>query len=133
MDSTYWSFIAEVKTAVNKLIETKRNDGVIGKSLSASITLYCEQGLFEQLERLQDELRFVLITSSAVVTQETPPDHAEATDVEGLFVVVEANKNKKCARCWHQRSDVGQYPQHPELCGRCIENVDGDGEIRYFA
>jgi isoleucyl-tRNA synthetase len=133
MDAAYWSFIAEVKTAVNKVIEAKRNDGVVGKSLTASVTLYCDGSLFDQLELLQDELRFVLISSSAIVSKETVPAEAEVTDIEGLSVLVEANTDPKCARCWHQRPDVGSYANHEELCGRCVENVDGSGEVRCFA
>ena len=133
MDNVYWQFIAEVKNAVNKLLEAKRNDGVVGKALSASVTLYCSGELFEQLSRLQDELRFVLITSTAVVSQEVAPASAEPTEIEGLSVLVEANVDPKCTRCWHQRPDVGAHAAHPELCGRCVENIDGAGEVRHFA
>ncbi len=133
MGAPYWEFIAQVKTAVNKVIEAKRNEGVIGKSLTASVTLYGDQQFCEQVGRLQDELRFVLITSAASVSAETAPDAAEATDVEGLSVLVEANKNPKCVRCWHLCADVGHYPAHPQLCGRCVANVDGEGEVRRFA
>ena len=40
---------------------------------------------------------------------------------------------EKCVRCWHQRDDVGDNSDHPELCGRCVENVAGDGEARLYA
>ena len=133
MNAEYWAVIAQVKDAVNKVIESKRNDGVISKSLTASVTLYCNGELLEQLSRLQDELRFVLITSSATVSGAPVSELAEATDVEGLSVLVEANADEKCVRCWHQRPDVGQHAQHPELCGRCVDNIDGEGEVRYFA
>jgi isoleucyl-tRNA synthetase len=133
MDADYWAMIAQVKDAVNKVIESKRNDGLIGKSLTASVTLYCNGELFEQLSRLQDELRFVLITSSALVSDTGVSESAEATDVAGLSVLVEANTDEKCVRCWHQRPDVGQLTQHPELCGRCVDNIDGEGEVRHFA
>jgi isoleucyl-tRNA synthetase len=36
-------------------------------------------------------------------------------------------------RCWHHREDVGADPAHPELCGRCVENVAGTGEVRRYA
>jgi isoleucyl-tRNA synthetase len=39
----------------------------------------------------------------------------------------------KCVRCWHYREDVGANADHPELCGRCVDNVAGDGEQRRFA
>ncbi len=133
MDEHYWSMVAKVKDAVNKVLESKRNEGLIGKSLSASVVLYCDAELAQQLMRLKDELRFVLITSSAIVSGASASDTAEATSVEGLFVEVMANPDPKCARCWHQRPDVGSFEQHPELCGRCVDNVDGDGEPRNFA
>ncbi len=133
LDAAYWELIANVKTAVNKTLETKRAEGVVGKALSASVTLYCDGTLAEQLNRLGNELRFVLITSEVVVVSGAAPSDAVATDVEGLFVSVSANTDPKCVRCWHQRPEVGDIESHPELCGRCVENVDGDGEPRYFA
>ena len=133
LDASYWELIAKVKNAVNKVIEAQRNEGVVGKSLSASVTLYCNDALKTQLDKLADELRFVLITSNAVVEAGDAPDDAIATDLEGLSVVVAANADEKCARCWHQRPDVGSDEKHPELCGRCIENIEGDGEVRHFA
>jgi len=38
----------------------------------------------------------------------------------------------KCIRCWHLRDDVGVDPEHPEICGRCVENVAGSGEVRQW-
>ena len=133
LDADYWELTAKVKNAVNKVMEAQRSEGVIGKSLSASVTLYCSDALKAQLDKLEDELRFVLITSEARVEGGFVPEGAIATEVEGLSVLVAANSDTKCARCWHQRPDVGSDAKHPELCGRCIENVDGEGELRHFA
>jgi isoleucyl-tRNA synthetase len=133
MDMQYWALIAEVKTAVNKVLETKRNEGVIGKALSASVTLYCKGDLYHLLQLLQDELRFVLITSLAQLDSGVVAEGAVITEVEGLSVLVSANPDNKCVRCWHQRPEVGTLVKHPELCGRCVENIDGDGEVRHFA
>jgi isoleucyl-tRNA synthetase len=47
-------------------------------------------------------------------------------------VVVKASAFDKCVRCWHHRPEVGTHSDHPQLCGRCVENVDGDGESRKF-
>jgi isoleucyl-tRNA synthetase len=132
MGDDYWKALAEVKTAVNKVIEAKRNDGVIGGSLEASVTLCCEGELAARLQALGDELRFVLITSAADVASETLAD-AEATEVEGLSVKVVKADGQKCVRCWHYREDVGSHSEHEEICGRCVENVVGDGEQRQFA
>ena len=55
-----------------------------------------------------------------------------ADDIE-IKVVAKASAHEKCVRCWHQREDVGSHTDHPELCSRCISNVDGDGEQRLYA
>ena len=47
-----------------------------------------------------------------------------------LRLAVRVSEAAKCARCWHHRPDVGSHAAHPELCGRCVENVDGAGEVR---
>jgi isoleucyl-tRNA synthetase len=57
-----------------------------------------------------------------------------ATDGEArLWVRVTPTTAAKCVRCWHKRDDVGSVATHPELCGRCVVNLDGTGEIRRFA
>jgi isoleucyl-tRNA synthetase len=61
------------------------------------------------------------------------PDTAAATDLPGLAVRVSPSTHAKCVRCWHHRADVGTHADHPELCGRCVDNVAGPGEIRRFA
>jgi isoleucyl-tRNA synthetase len=55
------------------------------------------------------------------------------TGIEGLELKVRASDKPKCVRCWHHREDVGKHPDHPELCGRCVENVAGQGETRLYA
>ena len=84
--------------------------------------------------KLGDELRFVLITSEATVLPlSDAPAGAAASDVEGLALQVHVSEAAKCERCWHRRSDVGSSDAHPTLCGRCIVNVEGEGERRRFA
>jgi isoleucyl-tRNA synthetase len=86
------------------------------------------------LAKLENELRFVLITSNAQIeTVEQAPENALATDVDGLWLAVSASIGTKCSRCWHITDDIGSHEAHPELCGRCVVNVDGEGESRKFA
>ena len=122
-----------VKTAVNKAMEDARSSGVIGAGLEAEITLYADEELKKQLLKLGDELRFVLITSSADVKDLSAAAGAVETELEGLKVSVVKSGREKCSRCWHRRDDIGSHDQHPELCGRCVENIDGEGEQRAFA
>ncbi len=97
---------------------------------------YVSDNLAKQLQRLGDELRFVLITSAAkVLPLSDATDAAEITEITGEKIAVSVVKSAygKCHRCWHYREDVGQHSEHPDLCGRCIENIAGNGETRHFA
>ena len=134
LDDDFWQQIMAVKDAVNQALEQARKAQVLGGSLEADITLYADEALKTQLELLGDELRFVLITSGATVKASAEKtDDAEKTDVSGLFVSVAKTAGEKCVRCWHHREDVGSHAGHEELCGRCVTNVDGDGEVRHYA
>ena len=131
MNQSFWDEMLLVHDAVNKEIEALRQAGQLGAPLEASVSLYCEPQLKEKLDALHNELRFVLITSSASVHAFN--SEGIATDVKGLNVKIEPLSAAKCERCWHRRSDVGQAPGFPTLCVRCVENVDGEGEVRHYA
>ncbi|MGB0495951.1 MAG: zinc finger domain-containing protein, partial [Kangiellaceae bacterium] len=114
----------------NRKIESMRKEKGIGSSLEAEVVLTVNQELADSLNKLEDELRFVLITSQAKVVI---GDSDEKSEIAGLSVEVTASKEAKCDRCWHRRADVGIEETHPLLCGRCVENVDGNGENRTYA
>jgi len=129
----YWRRMYGVKEAVNKCLEESRARSEIKGSLSAEVTLYCEGDLAADLEKLGEELRFVLITSEATVRPVSEAGSAEMTSCEGLRLKVAPATHAKCERCWHHREDVGTQPGHEDLCGRCVTNVEGAGETRSFA
>ena len=138
MDLGYWNEVMEVRDVVNRELEQLRNAGEIGANLQAEVSLYCGREVLDRLARLGDELRFVLITSTAEVklVTDTPPAEAAHYTLENgdeLWVAVAASSHQKCTRCWHYRDDVGSHAEHPELCGRCVDNVTGEGETRRFA
>lgn len=132
-DNSYWELIAQVKDAVNKVLEAKRAAGEVGGSLGAEVVLFCDEKLQIELQKLGNELRFVLITSTAEVRSLSEAKSSEPTEVAGLKVFVRKSEHAKCARCWHHRANVGTNNSHPEICLRCVENVDGLGEVRSFA
>lgn len=134
-DSSYWQEMMQVRDAVNKAIETQRNEGKLGSGLEADVVLYADTQLYEKLNRLENELRFVLITSTAHVKTIEEGIDANQTELAGLKVKITTSEHPKCARCWHRREDVNQNTQFPGLCGRCVENVDEGkhGEKRLYA
>jgi isoleucyl-tRNA synthetase len=134
MNREFWQKVMAVRTAVSKELEKSRGKGEIGSSLNAEVELYCNAEYFDALNQLADELHFIFITSNAsVVAEQFCPDDVIQTEIEGVKLKVIVSEHKKCVRCWHQRYDVGEHAEHPELCGRCVENVAGTGEHRYYA
>lgn len=133
LDNDFWTWLADVKDAVNKELETQRKAGLLGKGLEAEATLYCSDAARQRLALLGDELRFVLMTSKVAIEPLAGQDSLTEGDVPGVAVKINRVDTPKCVRCWHHCADVGQHSAHPELCGRCVENVDGNGEIRQYA
>jgi isoleucyl-tRNA synthetase len=136
-DRAFWQQVLEVREVVGKELERVRVADGIGSSLDAEVDLYCGPELHARLQSLEDELRFVLISSQARVHRETETgDSSDRFTLPGgdeIRVAVTPSQHAKCPRCWHHRSDVGTSTSHPELCGRCVENVTGKGEVRRFA
>ncbi|MEP6941821.1 MAG: isoleucine--tRNA ligase [Betaproteobacteria bacterium] len=117
-----WKRILAVRAAVQKELEGLRQQGTIGASLEADVTIVAGDDDYAALASLGDDLRFVLITSAARVERG-----------DSLAIAVNRSGHPKCERCWHWRDDVGAMDGHPALCGRCVANLYGAGESRRFA
>jgi isoleucyl-tRNA synthetase len=136
-DRQKWQRIISMRDEVSKSIESLRKAGEIGSSLASEVNVFASGQLKQDLAWLGDELRFVLITAEAGIADmsDAPPDALRLALEDGgeLAITVQASKDTKCVRCWHQRPEVGQSSSHPELCSRCISNVEGPGESRRVA
>ncbi|MDB5791923.1 MAG: isoleucine-tRNA ligase [Massilia sp.] len=120
-----YAALREVRADVTKQLEELRASGAIGSSLQAELTVRAAGDKHALLASLEDDLKFVFITSQATVEQ-------AANELEEA-VQVTASSAPKCERCWHYRRDVGQHHEHTGLCGRCVSNLFGAGEARRFA
>jgi isoleucyl-tRNA synthetase len=131
-----WDAILKLRSAISRELEKLRNAGAIGAPLDAEVDVYCQPPLLDALQAFGEELRFVFITSAARVhpAQSRPSDAAAAEEGEtnSAWIVVKPTAATKCVRCWHKREDVGRDSRHPELCSRCVTNVEGPGEVRRF-
>jgi isoleucyl-tRNA synthetase len=116
-----WKRIFEIKDAVNQSIEEMRNENKLKGSLDSVVNIFANSEDIKILEKLGNELHFLLISSEASIETN-----------ESFKININSSKNTKCTRCWHRHSSVGGNKEHPELCNRCIENIDNDGEQRKF-
>ncbi|PXZ02920.1 isoleucine--tRNA ligase [Gilliamella apicola] len=131
LNSEYWAQILAIRSEVNKVLEQGRNDKVIGGALEAAVTLYANEDIMATLAKLENELRFVLLTSQASVKPlQAAPAEAVQSDIDGLKIEIAKAQGDKCPRCWHYTIDNDPTTH---LCKRCEENINGKGEVRHFA
>jgi len=110
-----------LREQVAKVLEPMRANGAIGAALEAEITIAASEEQATRWQPLADELRFLFISGDVQVRPATTDE---------VFVSAQPTQKAKCVRCWHHRADVGSSADHPELCGRCVTNVAGAGEVR---
>jgi isoleucyl-tRNA synthetase len=120
-----WPALLQLRGDVTRELEKLRDAGSIGAPLDAEVDVYCAPDQYARFSALGDELRFFFITSHARV-------HRSDTGRNGVWIAVKPTSDPKCVRCWQRRPDVGSNPKHPEICGRCVTNVEGPGEVRRF-
>lgn len=133
-DEEKWQTLRAIRDVVNKALEQHRKEGALGSALEASVSLFATGHPFNWLTDLDNEIRFVLITSEAkVLPLADAPEKAQSTDIEGVKLYVTALTHEKCERCWHRRSDVGTHESHINLCQRCVGNVTDKPEQRQHA
>ncbi|HET7266989.1 MAG TPA: isoleucine--tRNA ligase [Oleiagrimonas sp.] len=129
----WWTDLRAIRETASGVLEHMRKDGTIGASLAADVDVYLDAELQKRYADAAGELRFFFITSTLSVHDlSEKPDHAVRVELDDgqAWVAARASKASKCIRCWHYRDDVGSHAGHPELCGRCVDNVEGAGEDR---
>ena len=131
----YWANIQEIRSEVNRVLEIKRNEDVVKASLEAEIIIYADKDNYKLLEKLGNELRFLLISSKAnLKTIEEKTSSSIAANIPGLSIEISKIEEPKCERCWHRSSTVGDNPHYKDICSRCVENITtAAGELREFA
>ena len=116
-----WKRIFEIKEVVNQTIERLRNENKLKGSLDAAVTLSLSSDDKKIIDKLGNELHFLFITSNASTVLD-----------DDFKVEISISEYEKCTRCWHRDDSVGTIEKHPEICSRCISNIDEDGEKREF-
>ncbi|WP_449301822.1 isoleucine--tRNA ligase [Pseudoxanthomonas mexicana] len=110
-----------LREQVAKVLEPMRANGLIGAALEAEIAVSVNAATAAKWQPLAVELRFFFISGDVTVSE---------VSADEVFVLATPTTKAKCVRCWHHRADVGAHAEHPELCGRCVSNIDGAGETR---
>jgi len=129
----WWADLLAIRDSASRVLEGMRKGGQIGAALEAKLVVHADDALRTRYAQSADELRFFFITSDFTLAPLAPrADDAAKVELDGAeaWVAAGVSDAAKCVRCWHRRDDVGSHADHPELCGRCVENVEGEGEVR---
>ena len=118
IDGAKFERLLALREQVSRTLEPMRAVGEIGAALEAEISIAATPDEVTWLRELQDELRFLFITADVTVGEGDGEVSAQRTG------------KTKCARCWHYQADVGSVAAHPLICGRCVVNIEGPGEVR---
>ena len=123
-----------IKPFVSRMIEEARNDNKVGSSLECKLDLICNDKLYQNINNISDELKFVFIVSECTLRLGNENDsYSIDKNPYKLSISISKSQNNKCERCWHLNETVGTIEDHPTICSRCSDNVYGDGECRKFA
>ena len=123
-----WAKIITVRNEVNKALEIKRQERMIGSSLEAKVVLYAPRDIFDLLKDYSGFLPALFIVSQAEMKPaEDPakeaPEGAESGEIKGLVISVQNAEGEKCKRCWTRDVTVGTVPDAPDICSRCYGNI----------
>jgi len=123
-----WKRILEIRAEVNRALELARKSKAVGHSLDAEITLGVSGRLLENLRGYEDALSRVFIVSRVRLAETDSLDSGiEAVDIPGLLVKVKPASAEKCARCWVRDETVGTHSEQPEICSRCVRELNAAG------
>lgn len=110
-EAALWKTLFAVREQVLPGLEKSRQTKTIGKALDAKVTFQAPKETCDMLASVTSDLRELLNVSQLAIEP-----HAEgATDA----IIAHAD-GKKCERCWHWETDIGQNAAHPMICGRCV-------------
>jgi isoleucyl-tRNA synthetase len=125
-----WDDLLEVRGEILKALEQARNQKLIGTSLEAAVQVYIPDGERRALlDAYAKTLGSICIVSAlAWHASDAAPAEAMASEViPDLKILVRHAPGSKCVRCWHWQEDVGEYAEHPLLCGRCVGRLASPG------
>ncbi len=118
-----WEKLLRLRDDVNKALELARADKRIGKPLDAEVTLFVEpEAQAEFAEVAGEDLKTLFIVSDVKVVSGSG-DGYDGEEFAGITVAVEPSTAPKCVRCWQHDVRVGEDPEHPELCPRCLRAI----------
>ncbi|MCX7793053.1 MAG: isoleucine--tRNA ligase [Thermodesulfovibrionales bacterium] len=119
-----WQRLIAVRDEVNKALEIKRKEKLIGNSLEARVVIYAPLEYYELLSGYRDFLPYLFIVSQVDLrTDKDQRGFYESEEIKELSIDIEKAEGKKCERCWNWSLSVGRFNDHPSICERCYNVI----------
>ena len=113
-----WGRLREIRALVTRKLEELRTAGSIGSSLQGEVDLTAHGSDLALLQSVAEQLPSIFIVSRVGLRASV------ATTQTELQIAIAPSQHKKCERCWHWRTDIGQDSTHPTICGRCVSSLN---------
>jgi isoleucyl-tRNA synthetase len=123
-----YEFLLKVRDEINRGLEEARKAKVLATAQEARVVLGAADA--ELLEKLSNSAQYIKVLAQVAdltVTGEQTSLHEPlaAQEISGLLVQVGKAAGEKCIRCWFTLESVGQNHQHPQICHRCSQVLEG--------
>ena len=115
-ETKLYSILNNLREKAYQKIEIERQKGKIKNALDADLEISIVKEHYDLIKPLEDELNKFFICSNLILKE----------GKENILVV--KSDFKKCIRCWHKVETVGD----DGICGRCHDNMSGNGETRFY-
>ncbi|RPF73197.1 MAG: isoleucine--tRNA ligase [Thiotrichales bacterium TMED285] len=115
-ETKLYSILDNLREKAYQKIEIERQKGKIKNALDADLEISLVKEHYDLIKPLEDELNKFFICSNLILKE----------GKENM--IVEKSDFQKCIRCWHKVETVGD----DGICGRCHDNMSGNGETRFY-
>ena len=115
-ETKLYSILDNLREKAYQKIEIERQKGKIKNALDADLEISLVKEHYDLIKPLEDELNKFFICSNLILKE----------GKENIIVV--KSDFQKCIRCWHKVETVGD----DGICGRCHDNMSGNGETRFY-
>jgi isoleucyl-tRNA synthetase len=119
-----WEKLLNVRTEVLRALETARNAKTISGALEAKVLLSAGSDLAPLLEQYAAWLPALFIVSQVQLTGSAPAEAQKSDLLPGFSVTVQRADGAKCERCWNYSGHVGESPDYPTVCERCVKALN---------
>jgi isoleucyl-tRNA synthetase len=123
-----YEFLLKVRDEINRGLEEARRGKVLSTAQEARVALgSADIELLERIKQSAGDLKILTqVAELTIINQQASLSQPlAAQEIPGLLVQVDKAVGEKCVRCWFTLPSVGQDSQHPQICHRCRQVLEG--------